>query len=76
MLGLFGRCDLFSIGLALFMDREVDREARPLALAAFGLRVGKNIAARLFDDAINRRQAESGPLAHRLGRKERFENLA
>src|SRR6478752_8023962 len=41
--------------------------------AWFGVRVDK--AAGLFDDSIDRRQAEASALADFLGGKERFEDL-
>jgi hypothetical protein len=43
--------------------------------AAIGLGLHIDEAAGLFDDAIDRRQAEAGALADFLGREERLEDL-
>ena len=40
------------------------------------LRIGEDEAARLLDDAVDRREAEAGALAHLLGGEERLEDLA
>ena len=52
------------------MDREVDGEHRPLPAI-----VGKDIATRLLDDAIDGGKAEPGALANFLGGEEGLEDL-
>ena len=41
-----------------------------------GLAFDEDIAAGLYDDAVDGRQAEAGSLADLLGREEGFEDLA
>ena len=50
--------------------REVDLERRPAARLA----VDSDVAARLVDDAVHRREAETGALPLLLGREERLED--
>ncbi len=55
---------------AAAIDRKIDREGR--ALAGFG--IDEDIAARLLDDAVHRRQAKPCALADILGGEERLED--
>ena len=60
-------------GLRLdLMGGAVDGEARPLA----HLGIGEDVAARLFDDAIDGRKSQARALADFLGREEGLEDLA
>ena len=67
--GRLGRRAVFT-GSRL-MDREVNGEARPPP----GLALGKDEAARLFDDAIDGRETEARALPLLLGGEERLEDL-
>ena len=51
--------------------RQVDFERRPFS----GLAIDPDVAATLFDNAVDRGQAKTGPLSVLLGREEWLEDV-